>query len=429
MSASTITKGIHIVSKEIGILNQMMKLPRMNNDPLMINYGIEAANTQFLSGEQYGGKSAGCGFTWGDAILGTIGESLERYAAAFYDISECTISSFNNLNKKSIHPKEFALFHDEQFKDERFKMNKFDENIELAWFPSMDLTNGKQTLIPGQFIYLPFTHDKGFITANTSTGLASHTNYYKAILNGLYEAIERDSFAITWLQNIVPDKIIISKEIENYINEHFPCKYDWHFFNITYDINVPTVLGFCFGESEYGKFIAVGSSARATYGEAIQKTIQEIGQGIPFFRYLLNDDNKSVPSNDFTKIQDFDQHAIFYTKRPDLAHIFNKWRNAIESKSIDLNEPTSRCDKKQIKFITQIMKDKEYNVCVKDITTHDVNQLGFYSLKVFIPQLIQLSGAYPFYFLGGERLYSVPLKMNYPSNDFHGLNKFPHPFP
>ena len=65
----------------------------------------------------------------------------------------------------------------------------------------------------------------------------------------------------------------------------------------------------------------------------------------------------------------------------------------------------------------------------KDITTHDVRQLGFFSVKVFIPQLVQLAGAYPFYFLGGERLYSVPKEMGYKSNDFHHLNKYPHPFP
>ena len=88
MNISTINNGLKIISSEIGILYQITKLPRMNVDPLMISYGIWPANTLYLSGESYGGRSSGCGFKWEDAILGTIGETVERYASVFYDLDE-----------------------------------------------------------------------------------------------------------------------------------------------------------------------------------------------------------------------------------------------------------------------------------------------------------------------------------------------------
>lgn len=429
MSITTLHKGLDTISNEIGILYHVIKLPRMNNDPKMVNYGVWPANTEFLSGEKYGGRSAGCGFKWEDAVLGTIGETVERYAPAFYNLEESIFSSFKNLPKNAIHPTEFALFHKEQFKDERFRMKEFTEDVELTWFPTLDLTNGEETWLPAQFIYLPFNYDKNYITANTSTGLAAHTDYYKAILNGLYESIERDSFVLTWMQNLVPEKIIISAEIQEYINNHFPATYEWHFFDISYDIEVPSVLGFCFGEAEYGKFVAVGSSTRATYGDALKKVIQEIGQAIPYFRYLLGEKKDWNPSDDFTLIQNFEDHSIFYVKRQDLWYIFDKWTTQQETKKIDFNEKRNRTDQEEIKHIVQILKNKNYNVLFKDITTHDIRQLGFFSIKVFIPQLIQLAGAYPFYFLGGKRLYTVPESMGYKSNNFDHLNKFPHPFP
>ncbi|MFO7827410.1 MAG: YcaO-like family protein [Bacteroidales bacterium] len=429
MSISTLKNGLDAISNEIGILYHVIKLPRMNGDPKMINYGVWPSDTEYLSGEKYGGRSAGCGFKWEDAVLGTIGETVERYAPAFYNLDDSIFSSFKNLNQHAVHPNEFALFHEEQFKDKRFRMSEFTKDIELTWFPTIDLTNGKETWLPGQFIYLPFNHDKNYITANTSTGLAAHTNYHKAILIGLYETIERDSFVLTWMQNLVPEKIIISKEIQKYIDTNFPTKYDWHFYDISYDIEVPSVLGFCFGESEYGKFVAVGSSTRATYGEALKKVIQEIGQAIPYFRYLLGEKKNWNPSDDFTLIQNFEDHSIFYIKRQDLWHVFDTWTSAKETKKISLTEKCDRTDQEKIKHIVKILKDKNYNVLVKDITTHDIRQLGFFSIKVFIPQLVQLAGAYPFYFLGGKRLYSVPKKLGYKSNDFYNLNKYPHPFP
>ena len=264
---------------------------------------------------------------------------------------------------------------------------------------------------------------------STSTGLAAHTNDHKALLSGLYESIERDSFVLTWMHNIVPEKIKITQQIQQYIDNYFPVKYDWHFFDITYDINVPSTLGYCFGESEYGKFIAVGTSSRATYGESLQKTIQEIGQAIPYFRYLLGEKKDWQPSDDYNLIRSFEDHSILYTKRPDLWSVFDRWTTAKETKVIDLFEKKEISDQDQIKFIVRLMKDKGYNVLCRDITTHDIRQLGFFSVKVFIPQLIQLSGSYPFYFLGGERLYTVPAQRGYKTLDYHTLNKYPHPFP
>ena len=97
--------------------------------------------------------------------------------------------------------------------------------------------------------------------------------------------------------------------------------------------------------------------------------------------------------------------------------------------SIDFSEKNKRNDIEEIRHIVKLLKDKNYNVLFKDITTPDIRQLGFYSVKVFVPQLIPLAGGYPFYFSGGERLYSVPKQMGFESNDFENINKYPHPFP
>tara|TARA_B110000879_G_C11182781_1_gene519418 strand:- start:6296 stop:7588 length:1293 start_codon:yes stop_codon:yes gene_type:complete len=425
----TLLKGNDTISNEIGLLYQVVKIPRMNLDPLMIGYGVWPCNTEPLLGINYAVTSSGCSASWEESMLGTIGETLERYAPLFYNIKEGKRTIFRNIDKFAIHPKEFALFHDKQFENDSFSLKKFDEDTELVWFPMSDLTNGKETWVPGQFIYMPFNGDKNHVTVNTSTGLAAHTNYYKAILTGLFEVIERDSFVITWMQKLVPGKIKISKEIQSYISKHFPCKYEWHFFDISYDIKVPTVFGICFGEAEYGKFVAVSSATRANYGQALKKTIQEIGQAVPYFRYLLGKKKGWKPSDNFSLIQDFEDHSIFYTLRPDLWHVFDRWRNAKETMSIDFSEKNKRNDIEEIRHIVKLLKDKNYNVLFKDITTPDIRQLGFYSVKVFVPQLIPLAGGYPFYFSGGERLYSVPKQMGFESNDFENINKYPHPFP
>lgn len=429
---SFLVHGLKSISKEVGILYQTVQLPILNSDPRLVNFGIQACNTTYLEAEKFEGRSGACNHNWYNALAATLGETFERYAPVFYDIKDCIKGNYKSINKTSVHPAEYALFHDEQhkmFKEKKYNIVKFTEDTELSWFPCLDLTNGNETWLPGQFIYLPYKVDKSYITVSNSTGLSSHSNYYKAILSALYECIERDSFVITWMNELVTDKIIIDADIQEYINKMFPPHYQWHFFDITYDLEVPTIFGICFGESEYGKFVSVGSASRATLGQALKKVIQEIGQTIPYFRWLLGERKNWMPNEDLNKLLSFSDHSIYYNKRKDQWHAFDHWVKATPTKKIDFNEESQRADKEEIRNIVNILKDKGYNVLLKDITTVDLRQLGSYSVKVFVPQLIQLSGGYPVYFSGGERLYNVPKKMGFEKKGYHELNKNPHPFP
>ncbi|MDC1105645.1 YcaO-like family protein [Prolixibacteraceae bacterium] len=432
MAVTTLVKVLKTISSEVGILQHVVSSTRLNGDPKLQGWGILPSDTRYLNAESFGGQSAGCATEWEDAMLGTIGETVERYAPTFHNADEEIFTSYKQLKEEGIHPKEFALFHPNQYKtfEERgMPVVPFNEDTEVRWFPTYDLTDGHEKWIPGQFIYMPFRKDPKFITMNTSTGLAAHTNFHKAILTGLMEVVERDSFVITWAQKIVPPKIVINEDIQQYIDENFPTQYEWHFFNMTYDLGVPSVFGICFGETEFGKFVAIGGSTRTTFGEAVKKTIQEVGQAIPFFRYSLESRKDWNPDDDFTKLFDFDDHSLLYVKRPELWNEFDRWTEAPESFEIDFKEAPPTDDIETIRQITKTLKKKGYNVLVKDLTTPDLRQIGFYSVKIFVPQLIQLAGAYLLYYHGGKRLYEVPQAMGYTSNDFDNLNPFPHPFP
>ena len=161
---SSLINGLNSISNELGILYHIRKLPYLNDDPKQINYGVWTADTYYLCGEKSAGKSAGCSNNWEEAILGTIGETVERYVPIFYDKKETIFSSYKNLMEHAIHPTEYALYHDKQYENVNFKIQRFDEDIEISWFPATDLTSGKKALMPGQFIYLPFNRDKNIIT-------------------------------------------------------------------------------------------------------------------------------------------------------------------------------------------------------------------------------------------------------------------------
>lgn len=422
-------KSKKLISDQFGVLNHISKLPRLNFDPKLISYGIWPCNTSALNGEKFEGRSSGCHFNMLQAFMGTVGETVERYCPVFYRKEDMQNCCFKELEVNAVHPFEYALFHDKQYSKGRFPLKKFDENTKLLWDKCIDITNGKETWAPSACIYLPWTIEDKWITVGTSTGLAAHTNWHKALLTALYEIIERDSFSLTWWQKIKAPKLIIDNNIKEFILNNYPANYEWHFFDITYDLEIPTIYGICFGESEYGKFVAVGTATRETYSDALKKVILEIGQAVAYFRYLLGEKKDWIPSDNYNELLNFEDHSVFYIKRPDLWDIFKIWTDLPETKKIDFNETSNSSPLTVINKITSVLKNKGYNVLVKDLTTPDVNQAGLYCLRVIVPQLLQLGGAFPFYFLGGERMFSVPKQLGYETNNFENLNRYPHPFP
>lgn len=420
-----------MISFQNGILRSISKASRSNEDPMFNSFGIKACDTTALGGARYAGRSSGCGVALYDAYISTIGETIERYCPALFKTSKMIKSSYRDLNVPAISPSEFSLFSNEQinkFKEQKDAIQEFNDDTIVFWDNCVDLTTGKTVYCPSTFIYLPWQKDPRPIFYGVSTGLAAHSNYIDSVLTSLYEVIERDSFVLTWFQKIVPPKIFISNDIRHYISTLFPVNYEWHFFDITYDIEVPSIFGICVGHADFGDFIAVGTATRSTKGEALKKVIQEIAQTIPYFRYILLKD-RTMPSDDFTKLKDFEQHSIFYLKHPEYRTVFTPWIEAQPTINVDINEISTLKRKDKVLYIVERLKALDYNVLVKDLTTPDALECGMYCTRVIVPQLCQMTGAYSYYPLGGKRLYEAPKKLGYSSNDFKNLNKFPHPFP
>ena len=359
------------VSDEVGIINTLTRMARHNEDPKYRVYAAAACNTEFLSGEKFAGQCSGIGIDWKEAVLSTVGETLERYSSTFYNLEEAVYEEYVNL-ENAIAPSEFAIFHPEQLKSERFKATLFDENTKVHWFKCNDLVNeGKEVLCPGAFLYLPFNADDAFITQTTSTGLAAHVDVHKAMLSGIYELVERDSFMITWFQKIIPPKIVIDEDIQNFINEIFPPNYELHLFDITTDLGIPSVIGFCVGEADFGPFIMPGAASRGTIGEAVKKTIVEIAQGFPYFRNFLLDKNKDWNPVNFHEVNDFPEHGVFYTIRKDLQFVLQPFLEAKESKKINFLERDNDVPAEEIKKLIKKFKAKDYNLLFRDLTTPD----------------------------------------------------------
>ncbi|MCT6745079.1 YcaO-like family protein [Riemerella anatipestifer] len=428
---SQIQRAIDLISDQIGIVQNIGKSAMFNSDPRVIGYAAFNCQTERLGAESYAGLSGGCGFDWESAFLSAIGECVERYSPAFYDEKTLLESSYNDLVNKefnAIEPHKFALFHKQQYAEEKFPFVEFNKETIVHWVETYDLINNKKILCPASFIYMPFKKDKNNISEQISTGYGAHSDYNKALLNALFEVIERDSFMISWMNLLDIPKIKIDKELKCFVDDILPSHFELHLFDMTTDIKVPSVFGILKGSHDFGDFIAFSAATRITYKEAIKKTILELCQSVPYFRFLL-EENKNRFFNDYSEIRTFQDHSVFYTKRKDKWEIFDRWLNKVPDMSIDFMDGKKFLEEEVIEYIKEQFREKGYNILVKDITTEDVYKSGFKVIRVVCPELIHLNGTYGQYYLGGNRLYKTPKKMGYLEKSFSELNLMPHPFP
>jgi bacteriocin biosynthesis docking scaffold, sagD family len=432
---NTYKKLLRCISADYGIIDHMMRIPGMSGDPRLVGYGVQSVNMRAMIGGDYTPLGAGCGLKREEAFKASVGETVERYCSAFVNSEECVSGAYSSLNGRYrlVMPSEFSLFHEKQFKDDFFSsvIHPFSSEVELTWTKVYSLTKGSYQYLPAQCVYLPFLRDRKLITMGVSTGLSAHSSFYQAILNGLYEAVERDAVAIAWLQGLSQRKVIIPSWLRRYIDDLYPTGYDWHLFNITTDIEIPTIFGFCIGRAEYGDFIAVGAATRSTYASALRKTVREIGQSMLNFRYLLAQRKGSgAGCDDYRRLNSFDDHSYFYLVSPAAKAILNDWITREETWAIGEDcEEWFTHTKREIRWALKKVSSCGCEMFVKDLTTVDARQLGLFVVKMFSPQLVPLSGDYRFYFKGGHRLYDVPGKLGYSSRGYDELIQFPHPFP
>ncbi|MBF1404515.1 YcaO-like family protein [Prevotella histicola] len=425
-----VERALNLVSEAVGILSHIGNVAEFNSDPKIKAVSAYNCETQLLNGEFYAGKSGGCGFDLKKALLSAIGEGVERYCSTFYNLSSMVETSYADLiarGYEAIKPSAFSLFHESQYQRDTFPFKRFTNDTILYWDSVYDVFGQKTVLCPSTFIYMPFSKGKVRISEQISTGFAAHTNYYDAFLNGIYEVIERDAFMISWMGQLGIPKIKIEGKLKEFVESIVPSHMNVHLFDMTTDIKVPSVVGILEGVHDYGQFVAFSAATRMTYTAAINKTVLELCQSIPYYRYLLEDNKKKM--DNLSELKSFEDHSIYYTRYPEKQGIFKKWLERPQTKDIAYDEEPELDAKSKIKAILRIFRKNNIDVYCKDITTEDVAEENFKVVRVICPQLIPLNGAYGGYYLGGKRLYEVPEKMGFKKLKFEDLTTMPHPFP
>ena len=370
--------------------------------------------------EKWKTASGSLNFDENKAIMGAIGESLERYSGA---ICKFDLKSYTELKneKRMLDYKSFSLFSDEQYNNPSFLWKR--PELEQQLFGKVySLYDNKEWYVPQELIGLGSRTQNACIPS-TSTGIAAHTNKLEAINSALLEVLERDALTTYWLHSIGGREISLDKKYKSEViskNGQIFC------FDITQDWNpypVVMVCGYLLINNK--KRISMGVACRENYEKAIEKAYLEWIQGCVFAGYY-DEYHSEVKLNNYKDVNSFDLHAVYYTKHPE------QWENVplikyrIPHKYVEKNNNLIGKDiKYKLDFLLKKLQQKNIRLFYKDISTIDVKDVGVTVIRVLSPDLSLLHGDENEMFLGGR---TKDIKWRYKGLKSRGFpNCYPHP--
>jgi ribosomal protein S12 methylthiotransferase accessory factor len=353
------------------------------------------------------------------ALMKAVGESIERYCPAHFRYEDFVLSTYNDLDCEAIHPEDFALFSEKQYTEPGFPFTRPTASTPLRWTSAYSLSHDRPVMVPASFVYIPYRPDPLHepLTHNPiSTGLACGSNLAPAISKAIQEVIERDAFMIMWLNQLPCSRIDLSTVTDPFckslLNELSVLPAECEAYLIPSDTGVPVIMVLLRSTSGHLPYLVLGNSADLDPNRALMLALEEVTLtwlGMRQFAFVEKD---FKPANDYKNIDTVIRHALAHAVDPELGKSL-EFLNSY-GKQISFQDIKNRSDKNMInnlKILVNELKEKDLNVVVKELTTVDVDEVGFKVVRVVVPGMQPLDVNHNSRHLGGKRLYEVPCQM------------------
>jgi thiazole/oxazole-forming peptide maturase SagD family component len=375
---------------------------------------------------------AGYGIHREEALIRLLGEAIERYAlvtAAAAAQKRLFKASYNDVKSESnVMPWELInVFTDKDYKKMRGKLHFHsispDDKISWMWCPSL-FQPGQEICVPAQCLFtgLQFEGEIPFVTA-FSKGCAAHSDPRRALRSALLEAVEADALMIRWFTLTKSRRVILDDPtLLGMIGEVFR---DLDVELVAYEYTMPGMPGHAFGVAVLSKgtrrpTVLLGTGAGLHPSATLYRTLIEaaavfyIGYNGPVLQprdYLVDVDDRSHTN--------LDSNVAYWASAKDSDVKRTFMRNLSHGEVVlgTLQNYQSTIDQELDYVLGGLKKISRYGIHL-DITPPELEDTGWSVVRVFLPELVQMS------------LPSFPYSGHPRLAQFGGIrNEYPHPSP
>ena len=243
-------------------------------------------------------KSAGKGSTPEQSEASALCEAVERYSGAFHGEEIRTRKRYSEFVDQGqgadvIAPNKVQLFSEHQL-DHADEINarghpynvvpgRFDPEVRIDWSPVWSLTRDRYCYLPTSMLYGMTTEQRSVADFRAdSNGCASGNTLEEAILQGFFELVERDAFAIWWYNRLQCPAIDLQSFDDPYL-ANAPCYYrklhrDLWVLDVTSDLGIPTCVAVSRRVDVPTEDILYGAGAHIDPHIAVLRAVCEMNQ-------------------------------------------------------------------------------------------------------------------------------------------------------
>jgi ribosomal protein S12 methylthiotransferase accessory factor len=397
--------------------------------PLRIGSNGQLTTPVLIENSLIAPSPSGSGLSATEAELHTLMESAERYSNMVLDESRLIWSSYNGLREIAINPVDLGLYSEEVYDRKDIKCSRFLVNSEMPWIEGVDLYSRKAIMVPADFVFYPAIR-KNPLIFDTSNGASAHVDNVRAILNGLYEVIERDSFLTMWLNKIsmpVLDSKILPFGFDESIKLINHYGMEVKLVDLTNDTTIPTIMAACHNKNpNRSPALLVGTGCHIDPAKALQKALFEME--FMLTEMLEHPNKKKI--NRPNQISTMLEHPLYYLNPNKSKYWEFMIHGAKKSTLQKLAKSSFKSNYDELMYIVRHLHGMNHRVLAVDITPSDIGKMGVKAVKVFV------TGLQPLYVgnrlrLNLERLLTSAHQMNHHAipNSRLEINLAPHPLP
>jgi ribosomal protein S12 methylthiotransferase accessory factor len=387
--------------------------------------------------------TAGRTHSYADSELTAILEGLERYCGQAPRGKRTVINdSYRNLAEQALNPVQVGVYTQEQYKQPDFPFKPFEPDQPIDWVWGYSFLQERPILVPELLAYYSVSYGEGFVN-EASNGCALGGSLEEAILYGILEVVERDSFLMTWyaqlpVPRLDPDSIS-DKELRLMIERlRAVAGYEVHLFNTTMENGIPSVWVLAKNSKSTGVNLICAGGAHLDPVRAAASAIHELSGIILTLNEKLEENREAytLMIYDSSLVRQMEDHSLLYglpQAQERLQFLLDNNRplqpfdEAFKQKKVKHADLTD-----DLKDILELFTRLKLDVIMVDQTAPETLRNGLYAVKVLIPGMLPMTFGHSLTRLSGlERVLSVPVELGFAKQPLtlEQLNPYPHPFP
>ncbi|MXX02365.1 MAG: TOMM precursor leader peptide-binding protein [Gemmatimonadetes bacterium] len=296
---ATLAQYRHLVSPVSGIVTWLARTTSEHDAWLHVywagsNPGMRSRSLSSLR-RSLRSKSAGKGSTREQSETSALCEAIERHSGAFSGDEIRTRGQFVDFaaEDRAIHPNDVQLFSNDQL-DNAESINtaghpynivppRFNPAAEIDWTPVWSFTQGRHRYLPTSMLYSMAPEQRGpaEVIAD-SNGCAAGNTLEEAILQGFYELVERDAFAIWWYNRLSVPGVDLSSFDDPFLasatDYYGRCEREVWMLDVTSDTGIPSFVALSRRPDAETEDIIYGAGAHADPRLAALRALCELNQ-------------------------------------------------------------------------------------------------------------------------------------------------------